>query len=800
MRSKAAGVAARVVRAAGAVLWALTVAVAVPGLPAQEPGAAGPARAAQGAPPRPAEVLGYDPVVTERLPSLDEILAYFETLAAASPRVRLDTIGRSTLDRPLILVTISSEANLARLEELREIQARLADPRRVASTEERESLIRRGRLVALVTAGTHSTEVGGPLTAMRLAHHLATSIAPRADRIREQAVVLLVPVVNPDGVDPVKEWYEATLGTPWLGSEPPFLYHHYVGHDLNRDWYAFTQKETRAIVDRVHQAWLPQVHHDLHQHEATGARYFVPPWLDPVEPNVDPLLIAAATSLGTRIQWTMLEEGKTGVSVAARYDAWSPSRAYAHYHGGVRVLSETASARLAAPIELTADDLVPTAGLDPRASSWNHPVPWPGGRWGLPDIVAYMQSGALATLGIVAGERESWLRNYGRVALRAVEGWDAWPEAWAVPPPADSTSRVAAGTAELLRILRTAGVEVRRAPRAFEAEGRRFPGGTYLVDMHQPHAAFAQAVLARQPYPPQAEYAGGPPAAPYDVTAHNLPLLLGVEAVALHEAPPEGGPAVDRPPPPPPRRIPGLSNDPSVMVALYRPWLPSIDEGWTRWLFDNYSVPYRTVTNDDIRRGELLREFTALVIPSIPAADLARGRSAATVPPEFAGGLGSGHVASLRAFVEGGGTLVAWGASTGFVIEALELPVENFVDGLPPTEFFAPGAQVRLIVDTTTALAAGMPGRSSAFLQDGGAFRPRAGVAGERATVVARYGRDPVAQSGWVIGETWIAGRPAVVEVTRGEGRVVLIGFRPQYRGQSMATYPLVFNSLKRRR
>jgi len=743
----------------------------------------------------PADALGYDPVVTERLPGWGEITGYFEALAAASSRVRVDTIGRSTLDAPLVLVTVSDEANLRRLGELRDVQRRLADPRRIESEEERAELIARGRLVALVTAGVHSTEVGGPITAMRLAHHLATSTSRQASQIREEAIVLIVPAVNPDGVDIVKEWYESTLGTPWLGSEPPVLYHHYVGHDLNRDWYAFTQKETRLVVERVHQAWFPQIHHDLHQHEATGARYFVPPWLDPVEPNIDPLLIAAATSLGTRIQWTMLEEDKSGVSVAARYDAWSPSRSYAHYHAGVRILSETASARLAAPIELDPDDLVPTAGLDPRAASWNHPVPWPGGRWTLRDIVDYMESGVLATLGIAAAEREVWLANFLNVGRRAVAGWDSWPEAWVIPA-SPGRAAATAGMVELARVLLTAGVELRRTDEAFVAEGRVFEPGSYLIDMHQPYAAFVQALLAPQPYPERLDRADGSSAAPYDVTAHNLPLLLGVDAVPVYDTPEATGRRVTAPPPAPSRHVDGLSGERSVMVGLYRPWIPTPDEGWTRWLFDSYAVPYASLTNDDLARGGLLREFTAVAIPSVQGARLRDGRSAADVPPRYAGGLGPRHVANLRAFVEGGGTLVAWGASVDFVIDALELPVENLVANLPAKEFYAPGAQVALEVDTTSTLGKGLAPRSSAFLLAGAAFR---GLEGGEMTIHARYGAMPVTLSGRVVGESAIAGRPAVVGLRRGAGRVVLFGFPPQYRGQSMATWPLLFNALERR-
>jgi len=758
---------------------------------------AGSAVAQQPSSATPEDVFGFDPVAEGRLVGWNDIVHYFETLATASPRLKLDTIGRSTLDQPMIVAVISSESNLNRLDAFREIQAKLADPRRVADAEEREQLVSEGRLVALVTTGIHPTEVGGPLAAMRLAHRLATSSAPSETRIRDQAIVLLVPSLNPDGIDPVKRWYEETKGSPWVGADPPFLYHHYAGHDINRDWYAFTQKETRAVVQNLHQVWHPQLDHDIHQQEATGARFFVPPWRDPVEPNVDPLLTAAATSLGTRVQWSMLEEGRTGVSVAARYDAWSPARAFVHYHAGVRILSETASARLASPIELSPDQLIAIPGLDPRVSSWNHPIPWAGGRWTLADIVSYMESGAIATLSIASSERESWLRNFERVGRRAVEGWPSWPEAWIIPPAghADSGETLSPGVAELVRILRTAGLELDRTNATFRDEGVDYPVGTYVVDMHQPYAAFAQAVLAPQEYPARSEFPGGPPEAPYDVTAHNLPLLLGVQAVPVFADPDVATVAVTEDPVRPSRFVPGLSNDPAVMVGLYGPWTASMDEGWMRWVFDNYSVPYSRISNADIGRGDLEREFTTIVLPSIDGVDLREGRSAADVPPEYAGGLGAAHVSHLRQFVEDGGTLVAVGASVGFTIAAMDLPIEDFLSGVTRDQFYAPGSLVGLSVDTTHVLGAGMPESTAAWIEGGSAFRASADAP---MTVVASYASSPVRRSGWVLGGSWIAGRPALVEVTLGRGRVILFGFRPQYRGQALSTYPLLFNTLKR--
>ena len=366
-------------------------------------------------PDPPAAQLGFWPGADRRVADWGQVTTYLETLAGQSDRVRLDTIGRSTLDRPMVLLTITDPANHSRLEAIRSAQAEMADPRRIDSPQRRQELIRDSRLVVLITSAIHPTEVGGTLVPLNLAYRLAATTDSSLLRILRECVVLIVPSVNPDGVDLVADWYRESLGTPWEGSPPPALYHHYTGHDNNRDWYSFTQVETRNVVQRVYNVWHPQIVHDMHQQGTNGSRFFVPPWTDPIEPNVDPLLMAATNALGTAVAWDLLRQGKKGVVVNAQYDAWSPSRAYAHYHGAVRVLSETASARLATPVEVPASDLQRITGNGRSAATWNHPVPWPGGHWSLADIVDYMESGALSLLTRAAASREAWLENFVRV-------------------------------------------------------------------------------------------------------------------------------------------------------------------------------------------------------------------------------------------------------------------------------------------------------------------------------------------------------------------------------------------------
>ncbi|MDT8435741.1 MAG: M14 family metallopeptidase [Gemmatimonadota bacterium] len=782
-------------RATRAFLAWLALAAAVVAPPAARGQEAPPQRAAADRPlPLPEDVLGFQPGEPRRLADWGAISAYLDTLAAASDRIVLDTIGRSTLDRPLTLLTISSPRNLERLEELREIQARLADPRRIRDAEERADLVRRGRLVVAVTAGLHSTEVAGSLLPVRLAYRLASSDAPDVQRILDETVVLVVPSLNPDGTDLVADWYRATIDMPWEGSPPPFLYHHYAGHDNNRDWYAFTLAETRAVVERVHLAWRPHIVHDVHQQGTHASRLFLPPWIDPIEPNVDPLLVGATNALGTAVAWSLLREGRSGVLVAGDFDAWDPGRAWPLYHGAVRILSETASARLATPVTVPFEQLEAGRGYDPKRASWNFPRPWPGGEWTLADALSMMEAASLAVLREASGRRTDWLRTFVAVGERAVAGRPGRPAAWAIPPAAHDSGAVEA----LVDALVTGGVEVERSAEAFRAAGRGFPAGTYLVPMRQPYAAFAQVLLAPKPYPPAFDGRGpdATPVPPYGwSTAHTLALLLGAEAVplaAVPAVPAEPVRETDRPR----RRAEMLAAEAGTLIGLYRPWVPAENEGWARWWFDRAGVPYAVLRDEDLVTGGLPRDWTAILLPSIAANALAEGWQPGEQPPAYTGGLAGEGARALRSYVEGGGTLVAIGGATDFAIQALGLPVDQPLRDLPDEDFLAPGAIVSLAVDSAAAVAAGTPRRLAAWLNGPYALQRRPGSG---ARVIARFGARPTVLSGWVHGESHLAGATAALEVPLGRGRVVLFAFDPLYRGQARASVPLLFAALARR-
>src|SRR5215204_434380 len=375
--------------------------------------------------PAPKDTLGFTPGDDRKLASWASIVDYFKKLDAASDRVMFEEIGKTTMGAPYVFATISSPENLKNIEKYKTINAELADPRimarRRATTETYARLnIRDGKTIVLITCGIHSTEVGSTLSSMLIAHRLASSNDADIKKILDNTIILLVPSLNPDGVDIVKNWYDKTLGTKFEGTDPPELYHKYVGHDNNRDWYAFTQVETQLTVAKIHNVWHPQIVHDIHQQGENGSRLFLPPYMQPVEPNVPKQIVEGYTELGNYMAADLRKKGFQGITTNSTYDAWTPARAYSHYHGGVRILSETASAKLATPVTIKYEDLRSGLGYDSKKESPNFGPVWKGGEWHLRDITNYMTTAGFSLLNHAADNREKWLSRFYEIGKEAV--------------------------------------------------------------------------------------------------------------------------------------------------------------------------------------------------------------------------------------------------------------------------------------------------------------------------------------------------------------------------------------------
>src|SRR5688572_6625821 len=474
--------------------------------------------------PAPKDTLGFTPGDDRKLASWASIVDYFKKLDTASDRMIFEEIGKTTMGAPFVYATISSPENLKNLAKYKDINAKLADPRKLETAnlslrdKRAADLIKQGKTIVLITCGIHSTEVGSTLSSMLIAYQLA--LAPHEDvkKILDNTIILLVPSLNPDGVDIVKNWYDKTLGTAYEGTTPPELYHKYVGHDNNRDWYAFTQVETQLTVDKIHNVWHPQIVHDIHQQGSNGSRLFLPPYMQPVEPNVPKQIVEGYTELGNYMAKTLRDKGFQGITTNSTYDAWTPARAYSHYHGGVRILSETASAKIATPVTKKFEDLRASSddAYDPKKESANFGPLWKGGEWKLAKITDYMTTAAFALMNHAADNRERWLSRFYQIGKDAVRPRSAGEvEAYLLDYRGNFNFF-------LQNALEAAGVEV-SLTKEFTFNGKTYPMGTPLIRLDQPYGAFVTAMLENQVYP-DLRTADGQPIQPYDVTSHNLAL------------------------------------------------------------------------------------------------------------------------------------------------------------------------------------------------------------------------------------------------------------------------------------
>jgi len=782
---------ARPARALAALLVPLVLA-----LPVQRAEAQARPRAAGGAIPTPASVLGFEPGADRKLPTWEQVTTYFRALDKASPRVSVRTLGKTVKGRDFIVAFIADPATLANLERYRQIQRKLMDPR-LRTAAELPRLLDEGKNVILITSSIHSTEVGGFLTPFVLADRLARGNSPEVRSILQNTIIMLVPSQNPDGVDIVGNWYRSTLDTPAEGSGPPELYHHYVGHDNNRDWYAFTQPETRYTVDSLYTPWDPQIVNDVHQQGANSGRIFIPPYMDPLEPNIDPILTGATNALGMAMSWRMIAEGKTGVATNASYDQWSPARQYSLNHHGARILTETASARLATAITIPFNTLGSGRGYDAKVQSWNFPAIWKGGRWGIGDIVAYQSSASWALLAQAARDRRQWVETYATLGDRALAADHPWaldsivPTAYVIP----KNQKDAQALQRLVWTLQHGQIEIRETTAPVVAEGATLPAGSYAVVIRQPFGSYAKALLEPQEYPNLREYPGGPPKRPYDVTAHTLPLLFGVDAHPVRGEVPVTTRLVP-PMPEPNYSVVGLTGNSARRIAIYRSYGASMDEGWTRWIFDSHKVPFTSVVDRDLRAGNLNARFDVIIIPDQNTGGIARGLGN-SYPDSLRGGVGEAGARALNVFVENGGTVLAFNEASEYAIETFKLPVKNALANVRNTEFYAPGSLFKVTLDKANPIAARHTATTAAiWFEDSPAFEI---TDPSRAKTVATYESSGNALvSGWLMGPERLHGKAALVEATVGKGKVVLYGFRPQYRGQTNATLPLIWDAIGR--
>ena len=625
--------------------------------------------------PTPARYFGFTPGDDYKLADSAEIFGYFHKLAAGSDRIRLEEFGRTSEDRPMYVAFISAPENLKKLDRYRQIGARLALGQ--ASPDEARALAEEGKAIVWIDSGLHATEVAPAQQAPLLAYKMLTDDSAEVEAVRRNVILMQVPVINPDGLDMVAHWYRKNVGTPYETAPLPWLFQKYAGHDNNRDWFMLNLPETRHVTRLLFREWFPQIVYNQHQAPPFPARIFVPPYAEPLNPDIPAAVMEGINLLGTAMRERFAREDKPGVLSYFGFDAWwnGGLRSAPAFHNMHGILTETAGNAYATPRVYPANEIQAAFGngASTRAPSMFYERPWLGGRWALRDAIEYMLTADMAILTQAAERRADFLLKSFQMARQSIAAGAAGrPYAYVLPAQQRDWPTVW----DFLERLSLAGIQVSRARAPFRANGKSYPSGALVIPAAQPFRPYLIDLLEPQHYPELKQK-------PYDVTGWTLPMQMGVsldridgpfdaDLEPVSEFQPhgsvqgnggvllldhrendaflataffldregtvrwssDGAIVVDSAYVENPARADNFARQFSVTVTLaatapepayelhrprvglYQPWTANSDEGWTEWVLDRYRVPYTVIHNDDFGKGELRPRFDSIILAS----------------------------------------------------------------------------------------------------------------------------------------------------------------------------------------
>ena len=724
--------------------------------------------------PTPEKVLGHIAGAPNYLPYSADVYRYFRALAAASPRVKVFSIGKSEEGREMIAVAIADPGVLADLDANKARLGQLADPRTIGMDDARaDALIAQSTPVYYITGTIHSTETGAPTALMELAYRLAVDEAPYIRHIRSHVITLITPVVEADGRDRMVDLYNWHLAHPGQNYPPLMYWGHYVAHDNNRDAMAMTLDLTRNVAD-TYLGWHAQVLHDLH--ESVPFLYDNTVGDGPYNAWIDPLLTGEWQQLGWDNVQQMTRLGMPGVFTHGDFDTWSPGYLMfiAAMHNGISRLYETFGNGGADTVERT---------LDPSeyARTWYRPnPPLPQVLWSQRDNNNYEQTGLLTALNYFSDHTGLFLKNFYLKSKRSIEK----PQQGGPAAYVFSASGAHAGAqAQLLHIMQLQHVELSRldAPVSVSMPGprgddgkpgkpstRSFAAGSYVVRMDQPYSRIADALLDRQYWSPK-----DPQQHPYDDTGWSMGDLFDVDVArvtdnAILQAPMQ--PVGDAIQPPQTLAALGIRDTGKLpRIALMHTWLDTQTEGWWRMALDKLHVKYDYISTQDAARiGNLRGKYDVIlfgpiggvgdqqIVDGLPMTgnpmpwkktaltpNLGRIDSTDDIRP----GLGALGLAHLREFVRAGGLLVTADDTARFAID----------EGMAPGVFVTPTHNLKVVgsvlqarfVDRSSPVADGYDSDDLALYSGNGqSFTISSLVTGDQGLPTARDYQRPTGRGG----------------------------------------------------
>jgi hypothetical protein len=617
--------------------------------------------------------------------------------------------------------------------------------------------------------------------------------------------------------------------------------------------------ETRAVTKQLFYEWYPQIVYNQHQAPPYPARIFVPPYAEPLNPNIPAAVMEGINLIGSAMKERFARENKAGVLSYWGFDAWwnGGLRSVPAFHNSHGILTETAGWGYGSVRTVQPDELPERFGngIPTKEPSVFYELPWMGGTWGVRNAIEYMLTADWAIMDLAASRSYNFLTKAYDMARQNIET-KAGPYAYVVPmDQADPRS-----AREMLSRLSLAGISVKRAAASFNAAGVSYPEGTFVMPAGQAFRSYLVDLMEPQKYPELKSGTTGPTKRPYDVAGYTLPYLMGVKVDRIlqpFDAKLEDAGEVT---------MGALSQDhrdnssylftaealkrgdrirwakdgailtskdagfsgavwelATPRVAIYEPFTNNMDAGWTDWLLDYYKIDHTMIHNKDFQNSNLRSKFDTIILTSQSMTSIMNGvrggerparsredQQAGQQRPEYTGGIELEGLAQLHQFVLDGGTLIAFDAATELPVMMFPLPTRLLLktqeegpvreEAPNATAYYCPGSVLRITVDNTNPLAFGMPAEAYAYSQGGQAFEVTLLDQfnnGERETkTIAHYAKKDLLASGWISGERAVLGRPILVDARDGKGHVVLFGFRPQFRGQTFGTFKLLLNAI----
>jgi hypothetical protein len=794
----------------------------------------------QAAVPKPEEVIGFKPGTDYKLMDYEQLYSYFQALGKASERIKLFEVGKTSEGRPHLLALISSEENLRNLDKWKAMNRKMALGQ--ATKAEAEAFAREGKVFVWIDSSMHATEVAPAQHSPDLAYKMLTDESEETRRIRDRVILVQVPCTNPDGMTMVSHWYRKNVGTPYEMAPLPGLYQKYAGHDNNRDWFMLNLPETRNLTRQLFHEYFPQIVYNQHQIAPFPARIFIPPYAEPLNPNIPAPVMEGINLIGTAMRERFLRENKPGVISYVGFDAWwnGGLRTVPAFHNMHGILTETAGFGYATPKDYKPNELGErfTNGMPTKFPTVFYPMPWMGGRWALQDAMNYMLTADWAILDLAALRSHHFLMKSWELATANLENKSFY--GYMVPINQADPHAAAA----MVDKLQQAGVEVFRLEKGFTYNFTTYAEGSYLMKAQQPFRGYLVDLMEPQKYPELRSGVSGPTKRPYDLAGWTLPLQMGVTVTKLAQPLPEGTvlAKVDKVAYPPPSDQATDSGSylklaaslkaggnatwessawpvkyrlKTPRVAVYEPFTSNMDAGWTMWFLDHFQVPYKIVNNQAVQRGGLKSQFDAIILAQQTAASILHGikpgeggaRGDGMQRPEFTGGIGVAGLLALEEFVKAGGTLLTFDTATQLPLQSFDIGVRGLIapatgrdEETNPNAYYAPGSLINIDIEAEHPLTFGMQPKAVAMTTGGQAFEttilPSENKGEREVKVVARYAARDLLASGWLSGERAVLGKPILVEARMGKGKVLLYGFRPQFRGQPYGTFKLVLNAL----